>query len=94
LEALQSGEQSVLTNEIVALSKEVATLTKPSRFGKTDMNRWRELFAIYLEANIFFSTHELDHGRRDSVTATKQVCVSTNASRFWRQSLTTGYISD
>jgi E3 ubiquitin-protein ligase BAH len=74
LEALQSGEQSALTNQIVALSKEVTTLSKPSRLSKSDMNRWRELFAIYLEANIFFSTHELDHGRRDGATATKQVC--------------------
>ncbi|TVY43868.1 putative RING finger protein [Lachnellula occidentalis] len=73
LEALQSGEQGVLTNEIVALSHDVTTLSKPSRFSKSDMNRWRDLFAIYLDANIFFSTHELDHGRRDSATATRQL---------------------
>lgn len=37
------------------------------------MNRWRELFDIYLQAGIFFSTHELDHGQRDSTTAARQL---------------------
>ncbi|KAH6677534.1 SPX domain-containing protein [Halenospora varia] len=73
LDTLQEGEQKVLTDEILALSNDVKTLTKPSRFSKTDMYRWRELFEIYLEAMVFFSTHELDHGKRDSATATKQL---------------------
>ncbi|KAH8661353.1 RING-14 protein [Tricladium varicosporioides] len=73
LDTLQEGEQKVLANEIVALSNDVRILTKPSKFSKTDMYRWRELFEIYLEAMVFFSTHELDHGKRDSATATKQL---------------------
>jgi E3 ubiquitin-protein ligase BAH len=40
---------------------------------KTDLYRWRELFEIYLQAGIFFSTHEKDHGSRDSVTAGRQL---------------------
>lgn len=37
------------------------------------MYRWRELFEIYLEAGVFFSTHEQDHGARDSTTAARQL---------------------
>lgn len=37
------------------------------------MYRWRELFDIYIQAGVFFSTHEFDHGSRDSVAATKQL---------------------
>ncbi|TVY80858.1 putative RING finger protein [Lachnellula suecica] len=73
LEALQAGEQSALFKEIGTLSEEVTILAKPSKYRKTDMNRWRELFAIYIEANIFFSTNELDHGARNSATAAKQL---------------------
>jgi len=73
LEALQAGEQDAIVEQIAQLSQELTALSKPSRFSKTDMNRWRELFSIYLEANIFFSTHELDHGRRDGLTADTQV---------------------
>jgi E3 ubiquitin-protein ligase BAH len=73
LEALQAGEQDAIVEQIAQLSEELTALSKPSRFSKTDMNRWRELFSIYLEANIFFSTNELDHGRRDGLTADTQV---------------------
>jgi E3 ubiquitin-protein ligase BAH len=36
------------------------------------MYRWRELFDLYLQAGVFFSTHELDRGRRDSTAAAQQ----------------------
>jgi E3 ubiquitin-protein ligase BAH len=73
LNMLQAGEQKRMTDEIVALSTEVTNLTKPSKFSKTDLYRWRELFDIYLQAGIFFSTHELDHGSRDSTVALRQL---------------------
>ncbi|KAG9229741.1 RING-14 protein [Amylocarpus encephaloides] len=73
LDILQAGEQSALADEINALSGELRALTKPSRFRKTDMYRWRELFEIYLQAMVFFSVHELDRGTQDSTTAAKQL---------------------
>ncbi|KAF4632788.1 hypothetical protein G7Y89_g5328 [Cudoniella acicularis] len=73
LDTLQEGEQQALTSEIAALSKEIKDLTKPSKFSKTDLYRWRELFEIYLQAMAFFSTHEIDHGKRDSATAAKKL---------------------
>lgn len=70
---LQAGEQTALADEIATLSKDIASVTKPSRFSKTDLYRWRELFDIYLQAMVFFSTHERDRGTRDSKTAAKQL---------------------
>lgn len=45
----------------------------PSKFHRTDLNRWRELFEVYIQSGIFFSTHELDHGQRNSTTAARQL---------------------
>lgn len=73
LELLQSQEQESLGNRIEALSTAITNLAKPSKFRKTDMYRWRELFEIYLRAGIFFSNNELDCGNRDSNKAAKQL---------------------
>lgn len=51
----------------------VRGLSTPSRFNKKDLEQWRALFELYLEAGIFFSTHEQDHGARNSVVALKQL---------------------
>jgi E3 ubiquitin-protein ligase BAH len=73
LDNLQTKEQKFMSDEIVELSKEVTVLAKPSKFSKTDMNRWRQIFDLYLQAGVFFSTNELDHGSRDSTVATRQL---------------------
>lgn len=73
LDALQAGEQKALSDEIIALSREVTTLTKPTKLSKSDLYQWRELFAIYIEAGIFFSIQERDCGSRDSTAAVKQL---------------------
>ncbi|CAK7222251.1 hypothetical protein SBRCBS47491_004802 [Sporothrix bragantina] len=40
----------------------------------SDLSRWRELFELYLDAQVFFSTRERDHGKaRTSVQASKQL---------------------
>ncbi len=73
LDTLQAEEQKAMTYEIRSLGKEVAKLTNPSKNSKSDLERWRELFDIYLQAGIFFSTNELDHGSRNSIVALKQL---------------------
>lgn len=37
------------------------------------MYRWRELIDIYLQAGVFFSTHEIDHGSRSHAAAVRQL---------------------
>lgn len=73
LDALQDEEQRALVAEVGDLSKELVKLSEPSRFKKTDQYRWRELFDVYVQAGIFFSDLEKDHGKRDSVAALKRL---------------------
>ena len=73
LDELQAEEQKAMTEQITELSKEITRLTYPSKFAKTDMYRWRALFDIYLQACVFFSTREQDHGSRNSTVAARQL---------------------
>ncbi|KAM0322383.1 hypothetical protein ACHAQA_009450 [Verticillium albo-atrum] len=73
LDALQAREELAMTEEIVALGREVSQLTKPSRLSKSDLARWRAIFELYLEAQVFFSVYEQDHGTRDSNSASRQL---------------------
>jgi E3 ubiquitin-protein ligase BAH len=73
LDALQEQEQQKMLREVEALGKEVAVVAKPSRFSKNDLERWRDIFELYLDAEIFFATHEQDHGARSSSRALNQL---------------------
>ncbi|OAA73768.1 spx [Cordyceps fumosorosea ARSEF 2679] len=73
LDALQAEEQKQLTAEITELSKEVSAASRPSRFSKSDLARWREIFELYLDSNVFFATQECDHGARSSQRALNQL---------------------
>ncbi len=73
LDKIQAGEQKALENEIHALGNEVSKLAVPIKSNKTDLECWREIFNLYLQAGVFFSTNELDHGSRNSSVALKQL---------------------
>ena len=73
LDAIQAQEQKALTDEIEALGSEVSKLSVPVKSNKTDLERWREVFNLYLQAGVFFSTNELDHGSRTSSVALRQL---------------------
>lgn len=73
LDTLHTKEQKAMTEDISALGEEIAKVTNPNKYSKSDLDRWRELFDIYLQAGIFFSTNELDHGSRNSTAALKQL---------------------
>ncbi|KAG8424270.1 hypothetical protein J3458_001080 [Metarhizium acridum] len=73
LDALQTEEEGKMTAEVVKLGKEVSFVCRTSRFSKSDLARWRRVFELYLDAEVFFSTHERDHGTRSSQMALKQL---------------------
>lgn len=73
LEILQKEEQESMNASIVQLGREISEVAKPSRYSKSDLSRWREIFELYLDARIFFSSNELDHGTRTSDVALKQL---------------------
>lgn len=73
IDALQAEEQKQLTTAVMELGKEVSAVSKPSRLSKSDLARWRQIFELYLDANVFFATQEQDHGARSSQKAVKQL---------------------
>ncbi|KAL9091445.1 MAG: hypothetical protein Q9165_004831, partial [Trypethelium subeluteriae] len=69
LERLQIEEKQRLTADIRAMSKTLSKSTEPARTlstHKSDLSVWREIFQLYMESEVFFSSHELDHGFRSS----------------------------
>ncbi|KAI1804593.1 SPX domain-containing protein [Daldinia bambusicola] len=75
LDALQQEEQDKLGKEITLLGQDINTATKPSkgRRARGDLETWRNIFELYLDARIFFSTRENDHGARTSAQAVEQL---------------------
>jgi hypothetical protein len=73
LDALQTTEQNHLQEEVKELGRQVSQVSRPTRFSKSDMDRWRRIFELYLDAEIFFATHEREHGTRSSQKALKQL---------------------
>ncbi|KAI1773706.1 SPX domain-containing protein [Hypoxylon cercidicola] len=75
LDALQEEEQAKLGKEIALLGQDINQATIPSkgRRARGDLETWRNIFELYLDARIFFSTRESDHGSRTSTQAVEQL---------------------
>ncbi|KAK8044872.1 hypothetical protein PG993_004896 [Apiospora rasikravindrae] len=75
LDTLQGEEAERLKGEIASLGRTMTRTTRPANGKKArdDMARWREIFELYLDARIFFSTRESDHGARTAAQALKQL---------------------
>lgn len=74
LDALQQQEEETMETDIKGLGEELSAVARPSKkFSKSDISRWREIFDLYVQAGVFFSSHELDHGSRSSLKAVKQL---------------------
>lgn len=73
LGAHRAVQEQILRKQIGHLSDQIAALSQPARFRKSDMNRWRELLEIYLQTEIFFSTRERDHGIKTPEEAEQRV---------------------
>ncbi|KAI1496032.1 RING-14 protein [Biscogniauxia marginata] len=75
LDTLQEEEQEKLTRQITTLGREIEQATRPSkgRKAKGDLAIWRDIFELYLDARVFFSARESDHGARTSTQALEQL---------------------
>ena len=84
LEVLQESEAHRLENSIVQLGQDVQALTEPvaskaSKYkAQADVETWRQLFALYIESAVFFSSYEQDHGSRDYAKAKQQLELFSN----------------
>ncbi|KAG8630247.1 hypothetical protein KVT40_001866 [Elsinoe batatas] len=81
LESIQDKEAARLKIKIVDLGNVVSTATSAPaaashrvvKASDKDMRIWRQLFELYLETPIFFSTHEVDYGTRSYAKAKTQL---------------------
>lgn len=79
LDEVQSNETDRLKESIVQLGQEIERLTAPSSSeskkskARADVETWRDIFALYVDSTVFFSTHEQDHGLRDYTKARQQM---------------------
>ena len=73
LDSLQATQERSMSSEIVALGHDIARLSKPSHLAKNDLEKWRAIFGLYLDAGVFFSTREEDHGYRNNGLAAKNL---------------------
>jgi E3 ubiquitin-protein ligase BAH len=77
LDTLQSQEQSEMRQSILALGNEISSVARPKKalinLSKSDLYRWREIFELYIAAQVFFSTTETSGGVRSSERARKQL---------------------
>ncbi|MCJ1394965.1 hypothetical protein MMC18_007846 [Xylographa bjoerkii] len=74
LDVLRSKQEAELSANICDLGEAVARLAPPSQSGqKTDLQPWRDVFSLYNESNIFFSTHEQDQFNRTPAIAQVQM---------------------
>jgi len=77
LDTLQDVERQSMNHKIKTLGTEIAGVAKPRKgvlnLSKSDLYRWREIFELYLAAQVFFSTYEVAGGLRKSEKAQKQL---------------------
>jgi E3 ubiquitin-protein ligase BAH len=74
LHRLQEKQQKQLTTQIVKLGNEITTLTgATSRRSKAEVEAWREIFRLYVESQVFFSTAEGSAGSRSSSAAQEKL---------------------
>lgn len=74
MDELQKDQEGAMSNDIAALGGMLSELTKPSSLlSKSDLTRWREIFELYVDAQVFFATQERDHGARDSEKALERL---------------------
>jgi E3 ubiquitin-protein ligase BAH len=77
LDTLQSQEQSEMRQSISALGNEISSVARPKKalinLSKSDLYRWREIFELYIAAQVFFSTTETSGGVRSSERARRQL---------------------
>lgn len=68
LDAIQSSAETNIKTEIVTIGHDVTTVAVPSSFSpRSDLYPWREIFRLYLEMGIFFSSLEIDNHRERDV---------------------------
>lgn len=75
LEDLQAHEKKDLDSQVALLRESIVEVTSPTtkKADQAAIYAWREVFRIYMEMQIFFSTGEADCGERSSEVARQRL---------------------
>ena len=74
LEALRARDELELKTEIMRLSDDIFQVAQPpGRSSTTDMYAWREIFALYTQSTVFFTTSERETHTRNASKARQQL---------------------
>jgi hypothetical protein len=74
LQDLQEREQSALDLRVKSLREDIAKVSNPSfRRTQSTLYAWREIFRLYIDMQIFFSTDEIKSGQRTPAVAQRQL---------------------
>src|SRR5436305_10759289 len=91
LNELQTSEHRKLESQVVHLGHRLSSLSGPSsRKSRKEIYAWREVFGLYIESQIFFSSHEQDAGARNSEQAAAQLGFFATALAKKQKSLKLG----
>lgn len=63
LAILQTAQKTTFASSVALLAREVSLVSSPSR-PRSDLYIWREIFSLWVEAQIFESERERDRGER------------------------------
>ncbi|KAM5430857.1 putative RING-type E3 ubiquitin transferase [Microsporum canis] len=75
LEDLQAHEKKDLDSQVSLLRENIVQVTSPTskKADQATIYAWREVFRIYMEMQVFFSTGEADSGERSSEAARQRL---------------------
>lgn len=74
LDTIQADEEKRLKDQVIALGNMLSAVSMPKRFNpKSDIYAWREIFRIYVESGVFFSTSEASEKVRSADKAHEQL---------------------
>jgi hypothetical protein len=74
IDNVQAQQKARLTSEVSEMGNKVMTVTRPSSSKAiSDLYAWRELFCLYRDASVFFSSTERDHGAHTAEQARERM---------------------
>ncbi|KAK9352210.1 SPX domain-containing protein [Lipomyces doorenjongii] len=72
LDSLHEEQEKELTEQVTDIARRLPHAASPLQ-KKNDLYVWREIFRLYIDAGVFFSSLEQDHGERSVEQAKQQL---------------------
>ncbi|KAK9366892.1 SPX domain-containing protein [Lipomyces kononenkoae] len=72
LDSLQEEQEKELSGQVTDIARRLPHVASPLQ-KKNDLYVWREIFRLYIDAGVFFSSLEQDHGERSVEKAKEQL---------------------